>query len=76
MTDTRSEFLARRNYDANQIAFVQPVVDHLTEHGVMSPARLYESQFTDVTPQGPDALFALAAVPTPIPLPIPIPVQK
>jgi type I restriction enzyme R subunit len=32
-------------------------VDHLTEHGVVEAARLYESPFTDLTPHGPDALF-------------------
>jgi type I restriction enzyme R subunit len=42
---------------ANQLEFVNLIVDHLAEHGIVEPARLYESPFTDVTPHGPDALF-------------------
>ena len=34
------------------------IVDHLTEHGMMEAARLYESPFTDLTPRGPEALFS------------------
>lgn len=50
-------FLTGKSPTANQIEFVNLVVDHLTEHGVMPAAALYESPFTDVAPQGPDGIF-------------------
>ena len=46
----------------SQIEFVNLIVNHLTEHGVMDAALLYESPFTDLTPQGPDGLFRSAQV--------------
>ena len=52
-----AEFLDDKRYTANQIEFVSLVIDELTEHGVVEPRRFYESPFTDVSPQGPDALF-------------------
>ena len=53
-------FLAGKSLSANQIEFVNLVVDHLTEHGIVAPDRLYESPFTDITPRGPDDLFSVA----------------
>jgi type I restriction enzyme R subunit len=41
-------FIQGKTFIANQLEFVNLVVDHLTEHGVMEPARLYESPFTDI----------------------------
>ena len=55
-------FLAGKTLGANQIEFVDLIVDHLTEHGVMGAALLYESPFTDITPQGPDEIFTSSQV--------------
>jgi type I restriction enzyme R subunit len=55
-------FLADKTLGANQIEFVDLVVNHLTEHGAMSAALLYESPFTDLTPQGPEGLFTESQV--------------
>jgi type I restriction enzyme R subunit len=53
---------AASNLTAHQIEFVNLIVDHLTEHGIMEAARLYESPFTDITSHGPDGLFTSAQV--------------
>jgi type I restriction enzyme, R subunit len=55
-------FLEGKKLTANQIEFINLIVDHLTEHGVMTAALLYESPFTDVSPRGPDGLFSSVQV--------------
>jgi type I site-specific restriction endonuclease len=55
-------FLSGKTLSASQIEFVNLIVDHLTEHGVMDATLLYESPFTDLTPRGPDGLFTSAQV--------------
>jgi type I restriction enzyme R subunit len=55
-------FVQDKVFTANQLEFVNLIVNHLTQHGVMEAARLYESPFTDITPHGPDGLFKPAEI--------------
>jgi type I restriction enzyme R subunit len=42
---------------ADQIEFVGMVIEHLTQNGVVDPGILYDSPFTDQSPDGPDGVF-------------------
>jgi type I restriction enzyme R subunit len=52
-----SAFLIDSNLRPKQIQFLDEIVNHLTEHGVMEAARLYESPYTNFHSQGVEGLF-------------------
>ncbi len=47
---------------ASQLQFIDEIVQHLTEHGAMPAARLYQSPLIDIHTQGPDGVFGAAQV--------------
>jgi len=50
-------FLAGKTLTANQIQFVNLVVDYLTQSGWMRAAQLYDSPFTEFSPRGVEGVF-------------------
>lgn len=52
-----SGFINGTTATANQIEFINLVVQELTQTGVMDPKRLFESPFTDANAQGPLGVF-------------------
>ena len=52
------QFLGKQTYNADQINFIDLIVSDLTQNGVVTASRFYESPFTDITPQGPQQLFS------------------
>ena len=59
--DVFAEFLANGTNTANQIRYINEIIDELTSCGVMDAIRLYEPPFSDLA-QGPESLFSLAEV--------------
>jgi type I restriction enzyme, R subunit len=55
-------YLDGTKFTADQIHFINLIVNELTANGVVEPARLYESPYIDHAPTGPDTLFPEADV--------------
>jgi type I restriction enzyme R subunit len=51
------QFTEGKVLTGNQLEFINLIVDHLTDRGVIMVEALYSSPYTDVSPQGPDGLF-------------------
>lgn len=52
-----SEFIRNSNFNANQIEFVDLIIDALSKNGRIDPARLYEQPFTRLNDQGLSGMF-------------------
>ncbi|MFW6597105.1 DEAD/DEAH box helicase family protein [Propionibacteriaceae bacterium Y2011] len=61
-TEAFEIYLDGTKFSADQVRFVNLIIDELTKNGVMEPARLFESPYTDHAPTGPDYFFADADV--------------
>jgi len=53
-----AEYLSDRRLTAQQMRFVELLIDQLTSRGVVEPGSLYEAPFTSLHAGGPDELFA------------------
>lgn len=52
-----NHFVSERPLSANQVEFVDMLVEHLTAEGIVNPGLLFESPFTDIDPLGVAGLF-------------------
>ena len=52
-----AKYLGDGNKSANQIRFVENIIDYLTQNGVINPGLLYEPPFTDLYDEGLDGVF-------------------
>ena len=55
-------FTLGKKLNANQIEFINLIVDHVRQRGWMEPSFLYESPFTDFRPRVGEGVFNSAEV--------------
>lgn len=52
-----AKYLEGSGFTANQVRFVETIIDFLTKNGVMDPGLLFEPPFTDGHPEGVEGMF-------------------
>lgn len=57
-----AHYLDGSRFTANQVHFINLIVDELTANGVVEAARLYESPYIDYAATGPESMFTEADV--------------
>jgi type I restriction enzyme R subunit len=60
--DAFSKYLDTTRFNANQIRFIEMVIDHLTRKGTMDAGMLYEEPFTGIHYEGVEGVFEDAVV--------------
>ncbi len=57
-----NEFIAGKTLTADQLTFLDEIVEHLTKNGVVERGLLYDSPFSEIAPGGPEDLFNEAEI--------------
>lgn len=57
VTEAFGDFLGSGTASATQIEFIDMIIEHLTDQGIIEPEALYEQPFINIAPTGPDQLF-------------------
>jgi type I restriction enzyme R subunit len=52
-----SDYLNDHRFNANQIQFINLIIDYLSQNGLIEPSKLYEAPYTDFNTNGLDGVF-------------------
>jgi type I restriction enzyme R subunit len=55
-----SQFLQNTTFTAKHLHFINLIIDHLTQNGIMDPAQLYEAPYNDLSSNGLDGVLGMA----------------